>query len=527
MSDTVFARACARAPEGMEISAVAAAQPGRIALWSDQGTMTFTELNALSNRLARRLRAAGLAAGDAVALVCGNRSEFAVVRFAAHRAGLRLTPINWHLAPEDIRYIVENCEARALFLDTRVESVAAACTHIEALALRVAIGGHLGGYLDWDAALAGMDGADIPDPVLGSTMLYTSGTTGRPKGVYRPPMDPAHAAQMQQVLTAVFQFDPESGRDRALATGPLYHTGPFSLCFTTPLTAGIGAVIMDKWEPARMLALIEQHRITHTFCVPTMFNRLLQLPDEVRARHDVSSLRFVIHGAAPCAVETKQRMLDWWGPILWEMFAGTEGMGTIVSPQEWLAKPGTVGRPAPGQVRILDEQGRELPPGESGMVYLVNPAGSAFEYYKDPAKTASALREGYFTAGDIGYLDADGYLFLSGRSAEVIISGGVNIYPQEIDDVLALHPAVADVACVGVPNEDLGEEIRAVVALRPGHAGDEALRQSLMDFCVERLAKQKWPRGIDFVEALPRSEAGKVLRGQLRSRYWAGRARQI
>lgn len=363
MSESVFQRACARAPEGMEISAIAAAQPDRIALWSAQGTMSFAELNVQSNRLVRRLREAGLRAGDAVALVSGNRAEFAVVRFATHRAGLRLTPINWHLARGEIRYIVENCEARALFLDTRVEGVAEGCAQIPALRLRVAIDGELDGYMAWSAALAGMDGSDIADPSLGGTMLYTSGTTGRPKGVYRPPMDPAHAAQMQQLLTAVFQFEPDGGQDRALATGPLYHAGPFSLCFTTPLTAGIGAVIMERWDPERMLALIEEHRITHTFCVPTMFNRLLQLPDETRARYDLGSLRFVIHGAAPCSIETKQRMLEWWGPILWEMFAGTEGPGTIVSPQDWLAKPGTVGRAAPGQVRILDERGRECGPG--------------------------------------------------------------------------------------------------------------------------------------------------------------------
>jgi long-chain acyl-CoA synthetase len=528
MSATLFARACARAAEGMEIAAVAAADPARIALWSAQGELSFATLNALANRLARRLRTVGLRAGDAVALACGNRPEFAVVRFAAHRAGLRLTPINWHLAAEDIAWIVADCEAKALFLDaTRLAHAAEATAAAPTLALHVAIGGPLPGYAGWEATLDGMDASDIPDPILGNTMLYTSGTTGRPKGVYRHQSDPAAAAQMQQLLTAVFRFDPEGERDRALATGPLYHAGPFGLCLTTPLTAGIGTVLMERWEPEAMLALIERHRITHTFCVPTMFNRLLQLPEPVRTGHDLSSLRFVIHGAAPCSVETKRRMLDWFGPILWELFAGTEGMGTIVGPEEWLTKPGTVGRPAPGQVRILDEAGRERPRGESGRVFLLNPPGSRFEYFRDAAKTAAVQHEGYFTAGDIGYLDEDGYLFLSGRSAEVIISGGVNLYPQEIDDVLAVHPAVADVACVGVPDEDLGEAVKAVVELRPGSAADDSTRASLMAFCAERLAKQKWPRSIDFVTVLPRSEAGKALRAQLRAGYWAGRKRQI
>lgn len=527
MAGTLFERACERAPQGMEIAAIAAADPRRIALWSEEGTLDFAELNAQCNRLVRRLRAAGLHPGDAVALVCSNRIEFAVVRFAAHRAGLRLTPVNWHLAAEDIAWIVADSEAKALFLDARVAGAAEQVAGAAPLRLCVSIGGPIPGYMGWQEALGGQDGSDIPDPCLGSTMLYTSGTTGRPKGVLRRQGDPAAAARMQQLLTAVFRFDPEGGQDRALATGPLYHAGPFGLCLTTPLTAGIGTVLMARWEPERMLALITQHRITHTFCVPTMFNRLLQLPVEVRARYPLSSLRFLIHGAAPCAVETKRRMLEWFGPVLWEMFAGTEGPGTIVGPEEWLAKPGTVGRSAPGQVRILDEAGAAQPPGVAGRVYLPNPESSRFEYFKDPDKTASVQHEGWFTAGDIGYLDADGYLFLVGRSADVVITGGVNIYPQEVDDVLALHPAVADVACVGVPDEDLGEVLRAVVELHAGFVADAAMQRSLMDFCAERLSKQKRPRGVDFVRELPRSEAGKVLRARLRADYWADRTRQI
>jgi long-chain acyl-CoA synthetase len=526
MAGSVFEQAGARAAEGMEIAAVAAADPARVALRHGEEAICFAELNALANRVARLLRGAGLQAGDAVALVCGNRAEFAAVAFATHRAGLRLTPINWHLAPADIAYIVRDCEAKALFLDATVAQAPEQLT-ASAPSLRVAIGGTLPGFADWTTSLATLDGSDIDTPERGSVMMYTSGTTGRPKGVARSQPDPAAAAGMQQLLTAVFRFDPDGGRDLALATGPLYHAGPFGLCLMTPLTAGIGTVLMERWDAEAMLALIDRHRVTHTFCVPTMFNRLLRLPEATRSRYSLASLRFVIHGAAPCSVETKRRMLAWFGPILWEMFAGTEGPGTIVSPQEWLARPGTVGHAAPGQVRILDESGRELPPGEPGRVFLLNPPGSRFEYHRDPDKTAAAQHEGFFTAGDIGYLDAEGWLFLTGRSAEVIISGGVNLYPQEIDDVLAQHPAVADVACVGVPDDDLGEAVRAVVELLPGQAGDDAMRASLMAFCGERLARQKWPRGIDFVEALPRSAAGKVLRAQLRAGYWAGRDARI
>ena len=270
-------------------------------------------------------------------------------------------------------------------------------------------------------------------------------------------------AKAQTSITKLFQFQPDSGQDCALATGPLYHAGPFNLCMTTPLTAGISTVLMDKWSPEEMLHLIAEHRITHSFCVPTMFVRLLQLDESIRSSFDISSLRFLIHGAAPCSVDTKQAMLEWFGPVIWELFAGTEGTGTFVSPQEWLDKPGTVGKPAPGQLKIIAENGDACPPNEAGTIYLINPENGKFEYYKDEKKTASVTEGSYYTVGDVGYLDDDGYLFLTGRSAEVIISGGVNLYPQEIDDVIALHPSVADVACVGVPNTDFGEEIKAVI----------------------------------------------------------------
>lgn len=528
MTDSIFDQAMARAHEGMEIAAVAAAVPNRIAIFSERGNQSFGELNHQANQLARLLRRAGIGVGDPVALLCGNRLEFAAVRFALHRIGARITPISWHLSPQDISYIVDNSEAEVLFADVRVAAAASqAVGNNDRLKLKLAIGGDIEGFDDFEQALRGIPGDDIDEPSLGTMMLYTSGTTGKPKGVFRKQPDPHAAAGMLQLMMAVFQYDPDCGSDLALATGPLYHSGPFNMCLTQPLSAGIGTVLMDKWDAEQTLQLIEQYRISHCFFVPTMFSRLLQLPEATRAKYDVSSLKFVIHGAAPCSVAIKQQMLDWFGPIIWEIFAGTESPGTMVSPDDWLARPGTVGKPGPGQMKILDAQGAQLPPGETGTVYVQNPSGSAFEYFRDREKTQSVLRQDYFTAGDMGYIDDDGYLFLTGRSAEVIITGGVNIYPQEIDDVLARHPAVADVACVGVPHAEWGEEVKAVVELRSSQLASDELARELMDFVQPLLARQKWPRSIDFVAELPRSQAGKMQRKQLRARYWQQQARQL
>ncbi|MEM0953913.1 MAG: AMP-binding protein [Pseudomonadota bacterium] len=528
MAESILQAALARASEGMEIAAVAARAPDRPAVYSDVGNLSFGELNAQVNQIANRLLEAGLQPGDAIALACGNRPEFVVVRFAAHRLGLRLTTVNWHLAADEVAYIVDNCDALALFMDIRLGDAAhRAKTASSQLRLLVAIGGELDGYEDWLSCLWGRSSADIERPRLGTTMLYTSGTTGRPKGVLRKQPDPAKAATMQALLTAVFQFEPESGTDLVLATGPLYHSGPFNLCMTAPLTAGVGCVLMDKWSPEETLALITRYRITHTYFVPTMMNRLLDLDSDVRDAADVSTLRFVIHGGAPCPIDVKQRMMDWLGPIIWEIFAGTEGHGTIVSPQDWLSKPGTVGKPGEGQIQILDDKLSPVEANVVGTLYLANPAESSFSYYKDEEKTANAQKDGYFTAGDMGYLDQDGFLFLTGRSAEVIVSGGVNIYPQEIDNVLIQHSAVADVACVGVPDSDLGEVVKAVVVVKEGLAASGTLEAELLALCEGKIAKQKWPRSFDFREALPRSKAGKVQRKALRDSYWESASRQI
>ncbi len=474
------------------------------------------------------LGAQGYHRGDSIAILCGNRPEFVEVRFAAHRLGARLTTVNWHLAPEEVAYIVDDCDAIALFADVRAtESAVQAIAEAASLQVKLAIGGDIEGFENYDEVLGEYPTSDIENPSLGGVMQYTSGTTGRPKGVLRKQPDPEAAAGMQELLSAVFQFEPEAGQDKSLVTGPLYHSGPFNLTMTTPLTSGIGIVLMDKWHPLDTLKLIEQHKITHGFFVPTMFMRLLELPDEQRQRYELSSLRFLMHGAAPCSVSTKRQMLDWLGPIIWEMFAGTEGPGTIVGPQEWLEKPGTVGRPGPSQMKILDDNDIELPTGKEGQIWVINPKDSQFEYYKSPQKTADAQRDGYFTAGDIGYIVEDGYVFLTGRSAETIISGGVNIYPQEIDNVLLAHPKISDVACVGVPHPDLGEEVKAVVQLLADETPSELLAREILDFCQPNLAKQKWPRSVDFVDSLPRSEAGKVYRRQLRDKYWKDHDKKI
>jgi long-chain acyl-CoA synthetase len=525
---TIFQAASLLAPTGMEIAAVAARAPERPAIVSEYGNRSFWELNARANQVALLLRSAGLKAGDPVALLCGNRPEFIEVVMAAHRLGLRLTPVNWHLKAEEIAYIVNDCEALALFADIRIgEAAQQAIAGNSRLRMKLAIGGDIAGFAGYAQSGLDLTTSDIDAPVRGSVMQYTSGTTGKPKGVLRKQPDPAKAADMQQLITAVFQFEPDSGKDCGLVTGPLYHAGPFNLCMQTPLTAGIGIVMMDRWEPEQTLELIQQHSITHSFFVPTMFTRMLQLSDEIRANYDLTSLRFVIHGAAPCARSTKQQMMDWFGPIIWEMFAGTEGAGTFVSPQEWLAKPGTVGKPGPEQIRILDDEGTSMAAGEEGQIWIVNPVDSQFEYFKSPEKTAAAQRDGYFTAGDIGYFDDDGYLFLTGRSAETIISGGVNIYPQEIDDILSKHDAVADVACVGVPNIEWGEEVKALVQLSDSVSASDALASELIAHCEQHLAKQKIPRSVEFLDLIPRSEAGKVYRRALRDRYWQNQASKI
>jgi long-chain acyl-CoA synthetase len=357
-------------------------------------------------------------------------------------------------------------------------------------------------------------------------MLYTSGTTGRPKGVFRKPA-PAAARQGFAVVAECAGYRP--GSDLHLCTGPLFHTAPLAFSLIMPLNLGCSVVLMDDWDSEHALALIEGYRITHTHMVPTMFHRLLGLPEEVRAARDLSSLRMVLHGAAPCPIAVKRAMIDWLGPVLHEYYAATEGWGSFVPAKEWLRKPGTVGKPDDGQIEIRDAEGKLQPPGTPDLVYLRSPAGAGFEYYKDSGKTSAVYsKEGdYFTLGDIGYLDEDGYLVLCARSADVIISGGVNIYPAEVEAILLEHPAVGDSATVGAPNEEWGEEVIAVVELVDGELPSEGLAQELIGHCRDRLASYKCPRRIDFVEALPRYETGKIYRRLVRDHYWEDREARI
>jgi long-chain acyl-CoA synthetase len=508
---------------GMTLAWNARQAPERPAVLSERGQRTFGELNARANQLVRALRTRGLRAGDAVALFCSNRPEFIEVYAAAVRAGFRLSCINSHLQADEVAYIVKDCEARAFIAEDRLANVAAVvAAELPRSLIKLAIGEPVAGFEAYATALEREAASDIDDPSLGKTMQYTSGTTGRPKGVsFRP-----RSTVAISVMTSMVQWT--GGESMSLCTGPLYHAAPLAYSMAVPLFHGVGVVLMDRWDPEETLRLIARHKITHTHMVATMFHRLLSLPQVIKDRHDVTSMRFVLHGAAPTPVHVKQAMMQWLGPIIYEYYAGTEGGGTAIAPQEWLSKPGSVGRPMPGRrIDILDERGGELPVGTVGNVFFNVPDSGGFEYFKDPEKTKSAYRGDRFTLGDQGYVDEDGYLFLTGRTSEVIISGGVNIYPAEVDAALLMHPAVADVATVGVPNDEYGEEVKAVVVLAEVKQPSDALAQELIEFCRARLAHFKCPRSVDFVETVPRSEAGKIYRGRVRERYWQGRDRAI
>ncbi|MBG0565069.1 acyl-CoA synthetase [Actinoplanes aureus] len=489
---------------------------------TDGRTVTYGELAGEADRIARGLRATGLGAGDTVALLLPNGADILTAYFAAVQIGLHVVPVNWHLTGAEIGYILRDSGARAFIAHERFASAA---LDADFSGDRFAVG-DIPGFLPLETL--GTGGSGRPDGrTLGALMVYTSGTSGRPKGVRRPllGLDPDDVPPVSLWFFGLFGLRPFDGHVH-LCCSPLYHTAVMNFAAIS-LQFGHTVVVMDHWDAEDFLRLVERHRVTHSHMVPTQFRRLLALPAETRAAYDVSSMRAMIHGAAPCPQPVKREMLDWFGPVVIEYYAASEGGGTLITATEWLERPGSVGRAWPGtRVRVLDDDGKDAPAGTPGQVYL-QMGDATFEYHNDADKTRASWRDRMFTVGDIGYLDDDGYLFLCDRASDVIITGGVNVYPAEIESELAVHPSVGDVAVFGIPHDEWGEEIKAVVQPAPGVTPGPELTVSLIDFLAARLAKFKLPRTIDYVGELPRDPNGKLYKRHLRDPYWAGRDRAI
>ena len=486
-------------------------------------TVTHGELNERSNRLAQLLWARGLRPGDHVALFMENNLRYFEVVWAAMRSGLYLTTVNRYLTAEEAGYIVDNCEAKALIASHHLAAVAADVpTHAPGCNSWFICDGVVDGFESYEDATANHPAENLADEPAGAFMLYSSGTTGRPKGILRPLSglkiheDQGTVTGLQQMLWGI------GDKTIYLSPAPLYHSAPVSFC-TSVLSLGGTVVMMPRFDALGALKAIEEHRVTHSQWVPTMFSRMLKLPDEDRMAFDLSSHQVAIHAAAPCPELVKRQMFDWWGPIIYEYYAGTEVNGfTHVGPEDWLAHPGTVGKPLLGIVHICDEQGVELPVGEAGLVYFEMPE-PPFRYYKDDAKTRSATHPEFpnWTAlGDVGYVDADGFLYLTDRATFMIISGGVNIYPQEIEDAMIMHDKVADVAVIGVPDQEMGEAVKAVVQLADGVAASDAVAEELSAYTRDRIAHYKCPKSIDFIDELPRLPTGKLYKRLIKDKYW-------
>ena len=494
-------------------------------------SLTYRQLEEGSARLARFLVERGLRRGDGIALLADNSPRVFEVYWAAQRAGLYITLVNRHLTPAEVAYVLDDCGARMLVASAAVGEIAAAVApQVPALEIRLAYSGPVDGFDDYDTALDGVSAEPLPDQPAGAVMLYSSGTTGRPKGIRtalpeRQVDEPGDA--YVAVFAPVYGFD---GDTVYLSPAPLYHAAPLRFTATVQAVGGT-VVVMERFDPEGALAAIETFRATHSQWVPTMFVRMLKLPAEVRSRYDVSSLEVAVHAAAPCPVDVKRAMIDWWGPVLYEYYAASEGIGiTFIDPAQWLERPGSVGRGGPmGDVRICDDEtGALLGPRQVGTVYFDRTGTALFVYHNDPDKTRGSrhpAHDDWATVGDLGYVDEEGYLYLTDRRAFMIISGGVNIYPRDAEDALALHPAVLDVAVIGVPDEEMGESVLAVVQPAEGAVAGPELERELIAHARAHIAHFKAPQRVVFTDDMPRTPTGKLVKQKLRDRYAAaGRA---
>ena len=479
--------------------------------------MTYGELDAASNRAAQLFRAHGLRAGDTVAFMLDNVPAYYGLTWGAQRAGLYYVCISSRLTADETDYILENSGARLFIVGASLSGVAA---QLASKVERYALGGDIAGYKCWESATAALPATPISDERAGVDMLYSSGTTGRPKGVKVPlPLDPAIGVTnvLVTLASALYGFNFNS---IYLSPAPLYHAAPLRWSMTVHKIGGT-VVLMKKFDPEAALAAVEKYKVTCSQWVPTHFIRLLKLPDDVRSRYDLSSLNCAIHAAAPCPIPVKEAMIDWWGPVLQEYYAGSEGNGsTFISSADWLTHKGSVGRAVNGIIHIMGEDNEtELPPRSEGAIFFENE--TSFEYHGDAEKTASTRNSrGWSTLGDVGWVDEDGYLYLTDRKSFMIISGGVNIYPQEIENHLVTHPRVADVAVFGGPHPEMGEEVVAVVQPVDMAEADDNLRDALMAYAREKLSGVKLPRRIDFLAELPRHDTGKLYKRLLRDQYW-------
>ena len=490
--------------------------------------VTFRQLDDRSNQIAHALRGAGCKPGDTIALFAENSPRYFEICWGAQRAGLYYVCISSRLTAPEVQYIVEDSGAKLLIAGASKGEVAQQVKPITDLEHYWSIDGPIPGYSPLEMLRGEFPPTPIADETAGTDMLYSSGTTGRPKGI-RPPLEPNAPIDADSVLMQVLRALSGAGEDSVyISPAPLYHAAPLRYCMTFT-RFGATLIIMEKFDAESMLGYIEKYKVTHGQMVPTMFVKLLKLPEDVRHKYDLSSLKWIVHAAAPCPVPVKEQMIEWWGPIIDEYYAGSEGNGmTWVRSPDWMTHKGTVGRAVYGEVHICDENGDEVPVGEEGQVYFggTNPPN----YHNAPDKNAAALNPkhpDWSSLGDVGKLDADGFLYLTDRKAFMIISGGVNIYPQETENVLITHPKVADVAVIGVPDEEFGEAVKAVVQPMPGIQPSDELAAELMEFCLANLSKLKCPKSIDFDPELPRHPTGKLYKRLIRDRYWGKKDSRI